>query len=125
MDHSYYFKRNTVYKVDGDDVAVVDVKQNNALTALDPWMARIVLLADGQHTIDQLIQYMASHYPDGAPENLVELIDSVVSRLTDNKVIELTMRPTLLPYYLRIPLDEQDPKKATEMMISDGFIEQA
>ncbi len=124
MEHTYYFKRNTVYKVDGDDIAVVDVKQNNALTPLDPWMATIVLLADGQHTIDQLIQHMTSQYLEGAPENLIETIESVVTRLTESDVIELTMRPTLLPYYLRIPMDEQDPKKATEMMIADGFIKQ-
>ncbi len=125
MERSYYFKRNTVYKVDEDDIAVVDVTQNNALTPLDPWMATIVLLADGQHTIDQLIQHMTSQYPEGAPENLIETIESVITRLTESDVIELTMRPTLLPYYLRIAMDEQDPKKATEMMITDGFITQS
>ncbi len=125
MEHAYYFKRNTVYKVDGDDIAIVDVKQNNTLTPLDPWMARVVLLADGQHTIDQLIQYLSSQYSEGAPSNLEETIESVITRLTESDVIELTMRPTLLPYYLRLPLDEQNPKQATEMMISDGFISQA
>lgn len=125
LEHAYYFKRNTVYKVDGDDISVVDVKDNNNLTALDPWMARIVLLADGQHTIDQLIQHMIAQYPDGAPSNLMETIESVITRLTESEVIELTMRPSLLPYYLRLPMDEQDPKQATEMMIRDGFISQA
>lgn len=125
MEHEYYFKRNAVYKVDGDDISVVDVKDNNNLTALDPWMARIVLLADGQHTIDQLIQHMTAQYSDGAPSNLIETIESVITRLTENEVIELTMRPSLLPYYLRLPMDEQDPKQATEMMIRDGFISQA
>ncbi|MFW5447367.1 MAG: hypothetical protein ACKE8G_04435 [Methylophagaceae bacterium] len=103
----------------------MDVKDNNSLTTLDPWMARIVLLADGQHTIDQLIQHMMTQYPDGAPSNLIETIESVITRLTENEVIEFTMRPSLLPYYLRLPIDEQDPKQATEMMIRDGFISQA
>ena len=125
MEHAYYFKRNTVYKVDGDEISIVDVKSSNTLTTLDPWMSRIVLLADGQHTLDQLIQYMTAQYPDGAPSNLVETIDSVVTRLTESEVIELTMRPSLLPYYLRLPIDEQDPKEATAMMIKDGFISQA
>ncbi len=122
MEHAHYFKRNTVYKSDGDDISVIDVQENNAVTALDPWMATVVLLADGQHTIDQLIQHMTRQYPNEAPDNLVETIESVMSRLVDSGVIELTSRPTLLPYYLRIPLDEQDPKKATELMVSDGFI---
>lgn len=125
MEHTYYFKRNAVYKVNGDEISVVDLKDNNNLTTLDPWMARVVSLADGQHTIAQLIQHLSTQYPDGAPEKLVETIDSVISRLTENDVIELTMRPSLLPYYLRLPIDEQDPKQATEMMIRDGFISQA
>ncbi|RKZ84655.1 MAG: hypothetical protein DRQ39_08080 [Gammaproteobacteria bacterium] len=122
MEHAHYFKRNTVYKIEGDDISVVDVQENNALTPLDPWMARVVTLADGQHTIGQLIQHMIGQYPNGAPENLVETIESVITRLTESNVIELTARPSLLPYYLRIPMDEQDPKQATEMMINDGFI---
>ncbi len=125
LEHSYFFKRNTVYRVDGDDIAIVDVKQNNALTPLDSWMATIVLLADGQHTINQLIQHLTSQYSEGAPENLIETVESVITRLTESDVIELTMRPTLLPYYLRIAMDEQDPKKATQMMIKDGFIAQS
>ena len=123
MEHALYFKRNAVYKLDGDNVFVVDIQDNNSLTELDPWMAKIVLLADGQHTIDQLIQNLTSQYPAGAPDNLVATIESVITRLTESDVIELTSRPTLLPYYLRLPIDEQKPKEATELMIKDGFIQ--
>ena len=123
MEHAHYFKRNTVYKVEGENISVVNVQENNDLTQLDPWMAMVVPLADGQHTIDQLIQHMTGLYPDGTPDNLIETIESVISRLTESEVIELTARPSLLPYYLRIPIDEQDPKQATEMMINDGFIQ--
>lgn len=123
MEHSYYFKRNTVYKLEGESISVVDVQENNAITPLDPWMARVASLADGQHTVEQLIQHMIAQYPDSAPDNLIETIESVITRLTDSDVIELTARPSLLPYYLRIPLDEQDPKKATQMMLADGFMQ--
>jgi hypothetical protein len=123
LEHAHYFKRNTVYKVEEDIISVVDVQDNNALTPLDPWMAMVVSLADGQHTIEQLIQHMTGQYPNGSPDNLVETIESVISRLTESEIIELTARPSLLPYYLRIPIDEQDPKQATEMMINDGFIQ--
>ncbi len=122
MDHAHYFKRNTVYKVEEDAISVVDVHENNTITPLDPWMGTVVSLADGQHTVGQLIQHMASQYPNGAPDNLVETIESVFKRLTETEVVELTLRPSILPYYLRIPMDEQDPKKATEMMINDGFL---
>lgn len=122
MDHAHYFKRNAVYRVEKDEISVVDVHENNTITPLDPWMGAVLSLADGQHTIAQLIQHMAAQYPNGAPENLTKTLESVIDRLTETDVIELTLRPSILPYYLRIPMNEQDPKKATEMMINDGFL---
>ncbi|HEA25627.1 MAG TPA: PqqD family peptide modification chaperone [Ectothiorhodospiraceae bacterium] len=122
MDHAHYFKRTAVYKVEENEISVVDVHENNTITPLDPWMGAVVSLADGQHTIAQLIQHMSAQYPDGAPEKLTETLESVIDRLTETDVIELTLRPSILPYYLRLPMNEQDPKQATEMMINDGFL---
>jgi hypothetical protein len=122
LDHSHYFTRTTVYKVEGDTVSVVDVHDNNTITPLDPWMGNVIALADGQHTVTQLIQHMAGQYPNGAPENLTDTIESVIKRLTDSGVLKLTLIPEALPYYLSMPLDVQDPKVATEMMINDGFL---
>ncbi len=122
MDHKHYFKRNTVYKVEANTISVVDVHEDNTVTPLDPWMGVVLSLADGLHTVAELIQRMAAQYPDGAPDNLVDTLESVIKRLTDTDVIELTLRPSILPYYLRIPMDDQDPKQATDMMINDGFL---
>ena len=80
MEHAHYFKRNMVYKVEGENVSIVNVKENNTVTTLDPWMARVVLLADGQHTIEQLLQHLTGQYPDGAPENLTETVESVLNQ---------------------------------------------
>ena len=122
MDHKHYFKRNTVYKVEANTISVVDVHEDNTVTPLDPWMGMVLSLADGLHTVAELIQHMAAQYPDGAPDNLVDTLESVIKRLIDTDVIELTLRPSILPYYLRIPMDDQDPKQATDMMINDGFL---
>ena len=122
MDHKHYFKRNTVYKVEANTISVVDVHEDNTVTPLDPWMGMVLSLADGLHTVAELVQHMAAQYPDGAPDNLVDTLESVIKRLTDTDVIELTLRPSILPYYLRIPMDDQDPKQATDMMINDGFL---
>lgn len=122
MDHTHYFKRNTVYKVEGDTISLVDVHDNNTITPLDPWMGAVIALADGQHTIRQLMEYMAGQYPNDVPDNLAETIESVIKRLTDTEVLELTPQPTTLPYYLSMPMDDQKPKIATEMMINDGFL---
>ncbi len=122
MDHKHYFKRNTVYKVEANTISVVDVHEDNTVTPLDPWMGMVLSLADGLHTVAELVQHMAAQYPDGAPDNLVDTLESVIKRLIDTDVIELTLRPSILPYYLRIPVDDQDPKQATDMMINDGFL---
>ena len=122
VNHAHYFKRNAVYKIEEDTVSIVDVQDSNTVTQLDPWMARVVLLADGQHTIAQLIQHLAAQYADTVPDALIETIESVITRLSENEVIELTSRPSLLPYYLRLPIGEQDPKEATKLMFADGFL---
>jgi hypothetical protein len=122
LDHAHYFKRNTVYKVEGDIVSLVDVHDNNSVTPLDPWMGTVVSLADGQHTVGQLIQHLAGQYPNGAPENLAETIESVIKRLSETDVVTLTPEPTTLPYYLNMPMDDQNPKLATELMVNDGFL---
>lgn len=122
MDHNHYIKRTTVYKMDKDVVSLVDVHDNNTVTPLDPWMGVVVSLADGQHTVNQLVDHISSQYPDGAPDKLTETIESVIKRLTETQVIELTPKPSTLPYYLSIPMDDQEPKKATELMVNDGFL---
>ena len=122
MDHAQYFKRNTVYKVEDDTVSLVDVHENNTVTPLDPWMGTVVSLADGQHTVAQLIQYMAGQYPNGAPENLGDTIESVIKRLSETDVITLTPEPTALPYYLNQPMEDQNAKVATKLRANDGFL---
>ncbi len=122
MNHDQYIKRNIVYKFEGDTVSLVDVHDNNNLTPLDPWMGVVVSLADGQHTVAQLVQHMAGQYPQGAPDNLVTTIESVIKRLIEADVISLTFQPSTLPYYLSMPIDDLDPKIATDIMINDGFL---
>ena len=122
MDHSHYFKRTTVFNVEEDAISVVDVHKNNTLTPLDPWMGAVLSLADGQHTVAELISHMAAQYPNGAPENLTETLESVIEHLIEAKLVELTPHPSILPYYLQVPMDQQDQERATEMMINDGFL---
>jgi hypothetical protein len=125
LDHTHYFKRTTVYKIEDSTVSLVDVHDNNTITPLDPWMGAVIALADGQHSVAQLVQHMAGQYPEGAPDNLAATIESVIKRLTDSGVLALTPAPVTLPYYLNMPLDAQEPKLATELMINDGFLRPA
>ncbi|MFC1602283.1 hypothetical protein ACFL3U_01815 [Pseudomonadota bacterium] len=122
MDKDQYFFRAVIYAIQKDKVLLVDMKNPKASTPLDPWLGRVVGLADGQHTVQELIDFLASQYPGGAPENLADTVESVIKRLKETHVIHLSDEPVELPYYLATPANEQDPEKAKELIEKDGFI---
>ena len=122
MNKDQYFFRAVIYALQKDKVLLVDTKNPKASTPLDAWLGRVVALADGQHTIQELIDYLGSQYPGGAPETLAETVESVIKRLVDTHVIHLSDETVELPYYLAMPANEQDPKKAKELIEKDGFI---
>ncbi len=117
-----YFFRAVIYAIHNDKVLLVDVKNPKESTPLDPWLGRVVALADGQHTIQELMDFLASQYPNGAPENLADTVESVVKRLQETHVIHLSDEPVELPYYLAIPANEQDSERASALIEKDGFI---
>jgi len=122
LDKDKYFFRAVIYAIHKDKVLLVDMKNPKASTSLDAWLGRVVALADGQHTIQELIDFLASQYPGGAPENLADTVGSVIKRLEETHVIHLSDEPVDLPYYLAIPANEQDPEKAKTLIEKDGFI---
>ncbi len=101
---------------------LVDVHDPKSTTPLDPWLAKVFSLADGQHTLQKLIDYLGSQYHGEPPKELERTIESVIERLTKAQVVRLADEPITLPYYLAIPMDEQDAEKAKELMIKDGYI---
>ena len=81
----------------------------------------VVSLADGQHTIQQLLDYMTDHYGGKPPDNLEETIVSVIERLTKNEVIKLADETFNLPYYLSRSADKLDIEMAKQAMADDGY----
>jgi len=122
LNKDKYFFRAVIYALQKDKVLLVDTKNPKNSTSLDAWLGRVVALADGQHTIQEMIDYLGSQYPNGAPENLAETIESVIKRLEETHVIHLSDEPVELPYYLAMPANEQDPEKAKALIEKDGFI---
>lgn len=122
LDKSKYFFRTAVFTLQEDQLALVDVHEPDVTTKLDPWLGKVVSLADGQHTIQELIDYLESQYHGGPPKELESTIESVIGRLTEAEVVRLTDDPITLPYYLALPIEEQDEEKAKELMIKDGYI---
>ncbi|VAX06520.1 hypothetical protein MNBD_GAMMA26-250 [hydrothermal vent metagenome] len=121
MNKEQYFFRTVIYTTQGENVLLVNASDPKASTILDPWLGIVVSLADGEHTIQELFDYVAASYQDNPPENLEDTLRSVIERLKENSVIHLDDNPVSLPYYLAIPANEQDPAKAKKLMKQDGF----
>jgi len=122
MNKTQYFYRTAVFSRRNDEVTLIDLKDPEGSPPLETWLGSVVTLADGQHTLDDMFQYISAQYRTGAPDNLDETLKSIVDRLKDTGVIRFADKKVTLPYYLDVPYEQQDLKKAKELMIKDGFI---
>ncbi|GMR07266.1 MAG: hypothetical protein BMS9Abin26_0268 [Gammaproteobacteria bacterium] len=105
-----------------DKVMLVDLDNPKEETPpLESWLGVVVSLADGQHTIQQLLDYMSEHYGGKPPDNLEETIESVIKRLTQGEVIKLADEAFKLPYYLSRSADKLDIEMAKQAMADDGY----
>ncbi len=116
-----YFARTAVHARRDGKVVLVDMHDASVTQPLDEWLGKVFLLADGSHTVQQLIDFVGRQYPGGAPPTLASTIDSVIDRLARGKIIDFSDAPVALPYYLHLPADQQDPGRARELMLADGF----
>lgn len=124
IDTGQYFYRNNAYtRLTGGDgeVALVDKRNPNETVKLEPWLATVFLLADGQHTIDELIHYMRSQYGEQPPEELERTILSVVERLVESSTVQLSETSREMPYHLARPIEELDPNEARSYLQEDGY----
>jgi hypothetical protein len=120
MDNTQYFYRTAIFTRKNNQVALADINQPDHTSPLDDWMGVVVSLADGKHTIQELIGYMTAQYPQ-APGNLEETLHSVIERLQEGKIIQLSEKAVDLPYYLASPIEELDLEKAADLIKQDGY----
>tara|TARA_R110001592_G_scaffold310495_1_gene585092 strand:+ start:6797 stop:7183 length:387 start_codon:yes stop_codon:yes gene_type:complete len=120
MDNTQFFYRNVIFTRSNDQISLVDINLPDKVMPLDKWLGTVVSLADGHHTIQQLIDYMGAQYRE-VPENLEQTLHSVIKRLEEDSVIQLSKRFVSLPYYLILPLEELDIEKAKKMIIEDAY----
>ena len=122
MDKNKYFYRTVVFAKQEDKVRLVDLHNPEKETPpLESWLGLVVSLADGQHTIQQLLDYLTDHYGGKPPGNLEETIESVMVRLTETEVIRLVDDAYALPYYLSRSADRLDIDMAKQAMADDGY----
>ena len=118
MDNSQYFYRRVVFTRKNNQVSLVDIDHPDNTTLLDDWMGTVVSLADGQHSINELIDYLGKQY-QAAPENLVDTLHSVIERLIEGDMIQLSEKKVSLPYYLASPIEQLDMEKAKTLLSED------
>lgn len=116
-----YFVRCARFEMTDGHVTVIDPKSPRVVT-LDPWLEVIYGAADGQRTMQQFIEHLKTQYSGGAPAGLEEQTLQLVGKLQAEGLIRLTDHKTQLPYYLSMPIAEQDKEKALAEMKKDGYI---
>ena len=98
----------------------MDIEHLDKITPIEDWMGTVLSLAAGTHTISQLISFMSSRYQQ-APVNLQETITSVLERLQERKLAQLSDKAVELPYYLASPVEKLDIDKDKELIKQDGY----
>jgi hypothetical protein len=122
MDNAQFFSRLVTFTRKDQQVGLADINQPDNITPLDEWLGVVVSLADGHHTITEMISFMARQYQNQQPpESLEKTLHSVIERLVEEKVIHLSSRIITLPYYLALPIEELDPEKAKKLMVEDNY----
>lgn len=121
MDTSQYFYRTVIFSKQGEKISLVDIHdpEKEAL-AFEPWLGVVVSLADGQHTIRELIDGIASRYDGEPPGDLQRTLESAIERLMETEVIKLNDEPVELPYYLSLPVERMNLEQAKQSMADDG-----
>ena len=122
MDKAKYFYRILLYTIDNGQVALVDKHDHDKTIPLDPWLGLVISLADGKHTIAELLDHVESSYKGIPPADLEKTLESVIDRLVNSQALQLTDEAVTLPYYLTLPKEVLDAEKANKLMVEDGFI---
>ena len=120
METNQYFYRCAVFTRKDNIIALADIYQPDHTSELEEWFGVVISLADGQHTLQELVDFMAKQYAT-APANLEETLNSVIERLLEGNLIKLSPKKIQLPYYLINPIEQLDIKKAKQIMEKDGY----
>ncbi|MFT7373247.1 MAG: hypothetical protein ACI9T9_001947 [Oleiphilaceae bacterium] len=122
MDNTQFFSRLVTFTRKDQQVGLADINHPDKVSPLGDWLGIVISLADGHHTIQEMINFMARQYnQQQAPETLEKTLHSVIERLLEENVILLSNRITALPYYLSMPIEELDIEKAKTLMIEDNY----
>ncbi len=120
LNNGLYFYRCAVFTRQNKEIALADIHNPEQVMPLESWMGVVISLADGQHTIAELIGYMAQQYPM-PPQNLEKTLHSVIERMQEGNLLQLSDAAVALPYYLVEPIETLDIDKAKQLIAEDGY----
>ncbi|KAB2877333.1 hypothetical protein F9K33_16530 [bacterium] len=118
---SKYFIRTVTYSMLKEQV-VLHERGRPQMTTVDEWPQLVFLSADGKHTVADFIAAVSRQYSGGAPKGLPEQTRQVIRDVAAHGYIVLMSKPQKLPYYLSMPIEQQDPVRSKQLMEADGFI---
>lgn len=105
----------------GADVLVLAGDIDRGLRAMDEWPQLVFVSADGEHTVGEFVSALGKQYAGGAPAGLANQTKQIVADLSARGYIIVLDAKRRLPYYLSIPVEQQDRDKAKALMEADGF----
>ncbi|MEN8180533.1 MAG: hypothetical protein ABFS39_18195 [Pseudomonadota bacterium] len=121
MEKEKYFYRILAFTRLEGEVALIDKFDQAKTIPLESWLGTVISLADGQHSIEELIDYLRGHYGSNVPAELERTVESVIERLIESQALMLSDEPYVLPYHLSKPFEELDPNEAKLSMAEDGY----
>jgi hypothetical protein len=82
MDNAQFFSRLVTFTRKDQQVCLADIHHLDKISSLDDWLGIVTSLADGHHTIQEMISFMARQYrQQQAPETLEKTLHSVIELL--------------------------------------------
>lgn len=121
MEREKYCYRILSFTRLGGEVALIDRFDPEKTIPLESWLGTVISLADGQHSIKELIDYLRGHYGTNVPAELERTVESVIERLIESQALMLSDKPYALPYHLSRPFEELDPNEAKLSMAEGGY----
>ena len=120
MDKSQYFYRNVTFSRKDNQTSLADIYNPKKSSPLEEWLGTVISLADGQHTVQELLDYLREHYRGLTPADFEKTVGSVFERLQEGKLVMMSKKAVELPYYLAEPIEKLDLEKAKKLMHEDG-----
>lgn len=117
-----YISRVRRYDLAGKNVVLRESDGPQRVEKLDVWMEIIVIAADGQKRVREILDFIVGEFGGDAPEELEAGMLNLVEQLSMLNILETHVKPRELPYYLKLPVSQQNRHRARALMIEDGFI---